>query len=505
MAQQRKTATRLASALDRRSRAVLRAVSTRLVLPSTIGAARFRMRTSSSTPSSPDLGDPRKALALAEARASARERGGSLLSEQVENSIVKLSWQCAHGHCWQAPLRRVKQGNWCPTCAGRGTVTIEAMRRLAAERRGRCLSTEYVNRAKHVQWQCAKGHRWRASAYQIHRSWCPFCARTRKLELKELRKIARRRGGRLLSTHYVDARTPLRWRCAEGHVWKACAGSVKGARYRRGSWCPKCAPKDRVRNRLTNRLTIEDMQRIARSRGGECLSERYVNGRFKLKWRCVKRHEWMARPSNVKSGSWCPVCCRSQKLTLAQLRETAAERGGKLISTEYANSAAPLLWECREGHRWEACAANVRQGSWCPDCAGRRRLTLEEMQILARAWGGECLSRRYVNGKTPLKWRCARGHVWKARANRVKPMGYQKRGSWCPTCAHVPKYRIEDMQELARKRGGACLSRTYVNTDLPLRWRCGQGHVWKTVARVVIRGAWCPICAARKSAWDKQA
>ena len=36
---------------------------------------------------------------------------------------------------------------------------------------------------------------------------------------------------------------------------------------------------------------IEKMREAARERGGECLSDDYVNANTKLKWRCAEGHE----------------------------------------------------------------------------------------------------------------------------------------------------------------------------------------------------------------------
>lgn len=444
--------------------------------------------------------DRRIAALLEDAGALARERGGRLLADRIPNSHTNVLWECTHGHRWEARLNKVKRGSWCAACAGKGPVTIEDMRRLAVERGGKCLSAEYVNNVTPLEWRCGEHHLWWARPGDIHRTWCPVCARNRKLELSELRKIACSRGGRLLSTHYSNCEAPLLWHCALGHIWSACAKSVKGGGYHRGTWCPKCARKRGSKDLLT----LDSMKQLAGQRGGECLSDRYVNCMIKLTWRCALGHEWMAKPAFVKQGTWCPVCSHRQKLTVDQLRDFAAERGGKLISTEYLDTATPVLWECSEGHQWQATPGKVRYGTWCPHCAGKHRLTIEEMRELARANGGECLSKRYVNSGTPLLWRCAQGHVWKAAPNMVKPSGYQMRGTWCRICADAPKYTIEDMREMARARDGECLSGTYVNNETPLKWRCANGHIWEAPPAGVrpysekSPGSWCPVCARDK-------
>lgn len=54
--------------------------------------------------------------------------------------------------------------------------------------------------------------------------------------LSELQAIAEGQGGACLSEAYQNARTLLRWRCAEGHEWNAIPNNV-----RHFSWCPECA------------------------------------------------------------------------------------------------------------------------------------------------------------------------------------------------------------------------------------------------------------------------
>jgi hypothetical protein len=435
---------------------------------------------------------------LSEAQAVARARGGICVSSIAHNQQSRLEWRCSEGHRWTAKLVKVKRGNWCPQCAGKGPVTILHMRQIAAERGGKCLSKEYQNNHTPLQWRCGEGHEWWARPQDIRRTWCPYCARTVRLEIKDLRRIARSRGGKLLSTLYINGKTPLLWRCHDGHVWNAPASSVKPNGFHPGTWCPLC-PR-RMKGKPA-RLSIEEMQEIAKRRGGKCLSTKYVNANTALKWRCSEGHEWEAKPAYVKHGTWCPACSGRQKLTLEGLREEAIRRGGRLLSTEYVDAHSLLRWECSAGHQWEAAAAKIRYGTWCPYCARRASLSIETMRELAQSNGGECLSKRYLNLTTPLKWRCAQGHVWKATPGMVKPSGYQQRGTWCPECANAPRYGIGDMRELAASRGGTCLSSVYVNNDTPLEWSCAKGHRWHATPNSIrpysqkTRGTWCPVCA----------
>ena len=138
-------------------------------------------------------------------------------------------------------------------------LTIQKIRALAKERGGTCLSITYVNAVTKLRWRCAKGHEWEAvpNSVKDQGTWCPTCSGNTRLTIAEMRAVARRRGGRCLSTAYVNARTKLQWKCRKGHEWQAIADSIK-----RGSWCPLCAS---VRARPERRLTIDQMQVLARS------------------------------------------------------------------------------------------------------------------------------------------------------------------------------------------------------------------------------------------------
>jgi len=308
----------------------------------------------------------------------------------------------------------------------------------------------------------------------------------RKSTLSEMRHLAKQRGGKCISRRYISSRIPLRWRCRRGHQWKAMPTNVS-----RGSWCPICAHR--------KRLTLGEMRALAARRGGECISDQYMNNETKLRWRCAAGHEWEAAPALVQRGRWCPHCAHVARLSLHAMAAIATSRGGRCLSSEYINVETPLSWKCKAGHQWTATPASIRSGRWCTFCVHNRRLELEAMQRLARERGGKCLSTRYVNNHHPLLWECKRRHRWKATPGNVKG-GKRKRGTWCLECYNLrrrfhAKHSIERMKKLARRRGGLCLSEEYINSKSRLRWQCDKGHCWLAVPVAIRRGSWCPVCA----------
>ena len=247
------------------------------------------------------------------------------------------------------------------------------------------------------------------------------------------------------------------------------------------------------------RLTLEQMKEMAKSRGGRCLSKRYRNTATKLEWRCSAGHEWSATPLQVKKGHWCPFCARVAPLTLPLLQQIAALKGGCCLSLAYVNSSHPVRWKCAVGHEWLARAHSIRAGNWCPVCAHNQRLRLEEMHQIAKERGGRCLSTSYKNASTPLLWVCRHGHQWKACAANVQG-GRRRKGSWCRECYNGrrrfhEKLSISAMRELAITRGGTCLSPEYLGSKFKLNWECELGHRWQAAPSYIVQGTWCPGCA----------
>ena len=64
----------------------------------------------------------------------------------------------------------------------------------------------------------------------------------------------------------------------------------------------------------------------------------------------------------------------------------------------------------------------------------KTKLTLKELQGVAKFRGGECLSKRW-NGDMyqSLQWKCTFGHVFTG-----KPYTILKAGHWCPNCVPPP-------------------------------------------------------------------
>ena len=58
----------------------------------------------------------------------------------------------------------------------------------------------------------------------------------------------------------------------------------------------------------------------------------------------------------------------------------------------------------------------------------------------------------------------------------------------------MKKLNIMEMQEIARQKGGKCLSNEYINARTSLIWQCNKGHKWKAEPQSIkYLKTWCPI------------
>ncbi len=237
------------------------------------------------------------------------------------------------------------------------------MQKLASKHKGKCLSTEYINRHSKLEWACEKGHTWStAPKYILDGSWCPKCVHESLLKTKEdMVKLASKNGGILLSTKYINAKTKLKWQCKNGHIWETNPDNVK-----KGSWCPFCNK---------NYLSLEICRKMAESRDGKFLSQTYKNQLTPYLWQCKHGHTWKTTTMVIRRGAWCPDCARtemglnSRKYLISDLQVYAKKKGGLLLSRQYTLAKIKYDWKCKKGHTWKTawCQMKITE-SWCPVC-----------------------------------------------------------------------------------------------------------------------------------------
>ncbi len=120
---------------------------------------------------------------------------------------------------------------------------------------------------------------------------------------------------------------------------------------------------------MPRKIATEDMQQLAKAKGGECLASQFPGSQVKVGWRCNKGHEWLATWASVQQKTWCPHCNGNAKGTIEQMHALAKQFGGSCLSTEYRTERYSLEWECALGHTFSMSPRVVRMGNWCQHCS----------------------------------------------------------------------------------------------------------------------------------------
>lgn len=254
--------------------------------------------------------------------------------------------------------------------------------------------------------------------------------------------------------------------------------------------------------------------------GGICLSDKYINNKEKLEWKCSNSNHpsWFSSFSTVVNlKCWCPICgiksnSKKRKHTkgLEIAQKYAQDKGGSCLSTEYIGSRAKLEWKCSNLNHssWFASFDGVvNNKSWCPPCgiinnSEKRKIKngLEQAKLHAITQGGSCLSTEYIASRDKLEWKCSNSNhsSWFASFDSVI-----NNNRWCVHCANdknFTKWRTEGLigaHAYAKSRGGLCLSTEFLNGNTKIEWKCSNpdhSSWFGSYQQVTSKKSWCARC-----------
>lgn len=128
----------------------------------------------------------RKEKFLKMVQEKAASKGGICLSEEYIDKNHKMKMQCSEGHIWETRPHDLLRDHWCAKCIGNAKLSIKDCKKIAKEREGLCLSTDYKNSKDKITWQCENGHVFKTSLALINYGyWCPFCKNKTEALCKE--------------------------------------------------------------------------------------------------------------------------------------------------------------------------------------------------------------------------------------------------------------------------------------------------------------------------------
>jgi hypothetical protein len=116
-------------------------------------------------------------------------------------------------------------------------------------------------------------------------------------------------------------------------------------------------------------INMQELSLLAAERGGKLLTTNPLNVSEKWEFQCSKGHAWEAVGTSIKAGTWCPKCGGSSPRNISELREIVSERGGQLLSDKYVGVDGKYVFRCNLGHEFENLFKKVESGQWCPTCS----------------------------------------------------------------------------------------------------------------------------------------
>ena len=178
----------------------------------------------------------------------------------------------------------------------------------------------------------------------------------------------------------------------------------------------------------------------------------------------------------------------TKKKTIEEVKEYAKQFRYECLSNKYVNAHTKLRFRCGRGHIFEAEWASFQQGIRCPYCAGVKKKTIEEINRYAKQFEYECLSKEYKNNYTELEFQCNKNHIFEMTWHNFQ------QGQRCPICFGNKKKTIEEIKVYAKRFGYKCLSNKYKNAHTELEFQCDEGHIYEAEWNNFQQGERCPIC-----------
>jgi hypothetical protein len=169
----------------------------------------------------------------------------------TSGSLLKMKWKCPLGHQYESIVRdRAQRSTDCVVCAGRAIVIgfndlASTHPQIAAQASGWDPTKFTAGSNTKLNWQCELGHEWISVVTNRIRlnSGCPYCKNKTLLQgfndLETLRpELALEADGWNPRAVIVGSGKKLKWKCVEGHSWRALVVSRTSGHE---SGCPSCA------------------------------------------------------------------------------------------------------------------------------------------------------------------------------------------------------------------------------------------------------------------------
>jgi hypothetical protein len=450
-----------------------------------------------------------------------RQKNGILLSTKEEyldgNGEIKI--RCDQGHEFKKKWGSLSIGSWCIPCgrkaAGKKTrLTIDIPQRLAQSRGGKLISTEYVGTSIPLYWRCYAGHEFLATYANVsgkRGTWCPTCAPFGSVS----ERIVRRYCESILGFPCPEGRES--WLVnEEGNAMRFDGYNAEHRFAFEHHGTQHYIETKFYKDDAFKKRQIDDgtKEKLAKENGIRLfvVNQLFLKTDFdQLRSSLLAFAENHSIPTVTNAETICIDVNSIYKINpIEKLKAICLERGGNLLTEAYKGQDSEISIECNKHGIFKTKARNLLRGNWCRVCKiesireKNTKYTIEDVRLLFRDRGIDCLSTEYRTNADPLDCRCRIcGNEWKAALANVLIASLSKKGTGCPKCSYkrtADKQRgnIENIDAVLEKVGSKLVSRTYVNARTKMDALCRNGHAYTRTPDEFKNNPECPICLKRE-------
>lgn len=374
-------------------------------------------------------------------------KNGKLISEEYFGRYKPLIFQCQLGHQWQSNWSNIVSGHWCHICSKEKIIAgnkkgrkrppikykyyLNDVQKIASNKGGVCLSTVISRR---LRFKCALGHEWETSIGNIinANSWCPICASF----LYE--RICRLYFETLFNQKFPTSYPPwlknekgnqleLDGYCGELGLAFEHNGKQHYQRIK-SSW------KDRFEQIQKNdqcKIDLCKQNNVTLIIIPELFTMTKINDLKELIFNQCKimNHKIPENFWDIEVNYNNVYLSNKETELFNRLKKNLLDHGYELLSDRYFGAHFKYETKCLK-------CGNIKTRHYssltkqCTKCLGlKKRNSLQNCVILASKKNGVCLSDKYINNHSKMKWKCSLNHEWESTFNCIQS------GCWCPICA----------------------------------------------------------------------
>lgn len=371
---------------------------------------------------------------------------------------------------------------------------LEAIRKMADSKGGQLLSKKFIGKNKKYEFKCAQGHIWSAIPSG---SWCGKCKGQGK-GIEDIRSIAEKRGGQLLSEVFIGVDKKYDFKCSVGHSF-----TMTFAKMQSGQWCSICSKGSKSEELV--RVVMEQIfgSKFKRVRPSWLKNDRNVpmeldgySQDLKIAFEYQGRQHYEVLNFLVdqdlkriqKNDKLKAKICKERGVSLFIFTHEQNYRQFPKIALDQAKKFGIPIEDYDFDQDIDYDRAYIRTDK------------LEELRERTASKSLKLLSKKWLGVEHYYKVECqvcenayeVAGTAFMGRKINGCRFCYLKKNSNKSTLS------IEIPIEFAKKHKGKLLDTEYKNMHSPMNWRCSKGHEFTArFNNMVRRDEFCAICEGR--------